>query len=224
MNNKTLMWAVTALAVLLVAIIVVVCIKIDAPQGEPVDNINHGDYSDSDVQSGDETGNGEENPVNSEGPASSDEENPSEDSKDNESGGNALPSAPDSSESSKPSSESSSVTNISGNGTSSRPSSGSSTGSSSSSSSSSGSSSASSSTSSSTGLPSGSGPSKEITYEEYMAMSGAEQQEYMMSFSSIEAFFEWFNAAKAKYDAEHPSIEIGGDGSIDLGDIIGGNP
>ena len=55
-------------------------------------------------------------------------------------------------------------------------------------------------------------------------MSGAEQQEYMMSFSSIEAFFEWFNAAKAKYDAEHPSIEIGGDGSIDLGDIIGGNP
>ena len=62
----------------------------------------------------------------------------------------------------------------------------------------------------------------EVTYEEYIAMSGEEQQKYMNSFSSIEAFFEWYNAAKAKYDAEHPSIEIG-DGEIDLGDIIGGN-
>lgn len=64
----------------------------------------------------------------------------------------------------------------------------------------------------------------EVTYEEYIAMSGAEQQKYLESFDSIEAFFAWYNAAKEKYDKENPSIEIG-DGSINMEDIIGGgNP
>ena len=63
----------------------------------------------------------------------------------------------------------------------------------------------------------------EVTYEEYIAMSGTEQQKYLESFESIEAFFEWYNAAKEKYDKENPSIEIG-DGSINMEDIIGGNP
>lgn len=75
-----------------------------------------------------------------------------------------------------------------------------------------------------------SGPSVEdvlgdgtVTYEEYISMSGSEQQKYFESFESPEAFFAWYNDAKAKYEAENPSIEIGGDEEIDLGDIIGGN-
>ncbi len=61
----------------------------------------------------------------------------------------------------------------------------------------------------------------EMTYEEYMAMDGNEQEKYMKSFSDIEAFFNWYNAAKDKYEKENPSIEIG-DGPIDMNDIING--
>lgn len=61
----------------------------------------------------------------------------------------------------------------------------------------------------------------EITYEEYMAMSGKDQEAYMKSFESIAAFFDWFNAVKDKYEKENPSIEIG-DGPIDMNDIING--
>ena len=61
----------------------------------------------------------------------------------------------------------------------------------------------------------------EMTYEEYMAMDGYEQEKYMKSFESIDAFFNWFNAAKDKYEEENPSIEIG-DGPIDMEDIING--
>lgn len=84
------------------------------------------------------------------------------------------------------------------------------------------SSSGSSSSSSSSGSSSGGVTAGSLSYEEYIAMSGEEQQKYFESFESVEAFFEWYNAAKAKYDEENESIEIGGDGSIDLGDIIGG--
>lgn len=55
-------------------------------------------------------------------------------------------------------------------------------------------------------------------YERYMAMSGQEQMEFMESFSSVEAFFSWYNDAKAEYDAAHPDFEIG-NGKIDLDDI-----
>lgn len=65
-------------------------------------------------------------------------------------------------------------------------------------------------------------PSK-VTYEDYIAMSGAEQQEFFMTFANPADFFTWFNDGKAAYDAAHPSIEIGGNGSINLGDLIGGN-
>jgi hypothetical protein len=60
-----------------------------------------------------------------------------------------------------------------------------------------------------------------VTYEEYMAMDGYEQEKYMKSFASIEAFFNWFNAAKDKYEAENPSIEVG-NGPIDMNEIING--
>lgn len=62
-----------------------------------------------------------------------------------------------------------------------------------------------------------------LTYEEYAALSGAEQRAYMESFSDEDAFFEWWLEAKAAYDAEHAAPEIGGDGNINIGDHIGGN-
>lgn len=59
-------------------------------------------------------------------------------------------------------------------------------------------------------------------YEAFEALSGSEQMAYMQSFSSVEAFFAWYNAAKAAYEEANPSIEIGGDGSVDLDQIVGG--
>lgn len=53
-----------------------------------------------------------------------------------------------------------------------------------------------------------------LAYDEYMTMSSAEQEAYFNSFPSVEAFFAWFNAAKEKYQAEHPGIEIGPGGMI----------
>lgn len=59
-------------------------------------------------------------------------------------------------------------------------------------------------------------------FERYNAMTGEEQMAFMNSFDSIEAFFDWYNAAKAEYDALHPNIDIG-DGVIDAGDLVGRN-
>lgn len=59
-----------------------------------------------------------------------------------------------------------------------------------------------------------------VTYEQYNAMSPQEQVDYFNKFPSMEAFVQWYNDAKEAYDAEHGAIEIGGDGSIDLGEII----
>lgn len=56
-------------------------------------------------------------------------------------------------------------------------------------------------------------------YEAYHNMSGEEQKAFIDSFESIEAFFVWYNAAKAEYEAQNPGIDVG-DGEIDLG---GGN-
>ncbi len=53
-----------------------------------------------------------------------------------------------------------------------------------------------------------------LAYDEYMVLSADEQEAYFNSFPSVEAFFVWFNAAKEKYQAEHPGIEIGPDGII----------
>ena len=64
-------------------------------------------------------------------------------------------------------------------------------------------------------------PDISVTYEQYQAMSGDEQYAYFNTFGSVEDFFAWYNAAKATYEKENPSIEIGG-GSIDLGEIING--
>ncbi len=63
----------------------------------------------------------------------------------------------------------------------------------------------------------------EVTYKDYLDMSAVEQQAFIMTFDNPADFFTWFNDGKAAYEAANPSIEIGGDGSIDLGDLIGGN-
>ena len=58
---------------------------------------------------------------------------------------------------------------------------------------------------------------RDITYEMYMAMSGEEQQAVINMFGSTEDFMVWFNAVKAIYEAQHPDIEIGNDGTVDAG-------
>ncbi|MBQ8914622.1 MAG: hypothetical protein IJ046_00425 [Clostridia bacterium] len=60
----------------------------------------------------------------------------------------------------------------------------------------------------------------DVTYEEYHAMKADDQQAFFESFGSIEDFFDWYKAAKAKYEKDNPDQEIG-DGPIDLGDLIG---
>ena len=62
----------------------------------------------------------------------------------------------------------------------------------------------------------------EMTYEKFMAMNATEQQAFINSFPTIEAFFEWFNAAKEAYEASRNEVEIG-DGSFDIGDLINGS-
>ena len=57
-----------------------------------------------------------------------------------------------------------------------------------------------------------------MTYEKYIAMSPEEQQAYYKSFPSATEFFNWYNAAKEKYEAEQNYIEV--DGEINLGDYI----
>ena len=47
-----------------------------------------------------------------------------------------------------------------------------------------------------------------ILYEDYRDMSASEQKAYFESFSSTQAFFEWFNAAKKDYADRNPGIEI----------------
>lgn len=49
-------------------------------------------------------------------------------------------------------------------------------------------------------------------------MSAQEQNDYMNSFDSIDAFFAWYNQAKAEYEASNPPIDVDG-GSFDLGDL-----
>lgn len=62
---------------------------------------------------------------------------------------------------------------------------------------------------------------KKLDYATYKAMKPSEQQAYMESFNDMDAFFDWYNAAKDKYEKENPSIEIDG-GIVDLDSIVNG--
>ena len=61
-----------------------------------------------------------------------------------------------------------------------------------------------------------------MSYDDYMSMGAEEQGNYMDSFGSTDAFFDWLHSAKEEHDAQNPEIEVG-DGSIDLGDLEGDN-
>lgn len=58
-----------------------------------------------------------------------------------------------------------------------------------------------------------------VTYSQYNAMSAEEQQAWFNSFESVEAFFGWYNNAKAVYEANNEAIIIDGNTSIDISDI-----
>lgn len=58
-----------------------------------------------------------------------------------------------------------------------------------------------------------------VTYSQYQAMSATEQQAWFDSFDSVEAFFAWYNEAKAVHDANDDSIIIDGNTNIDMGEI-----
>lgn len=53
-------------------------------------------------------------------------------------------------------------------------------------------------------------------YEIYLSMSGEEQQNYMQSFDSVEAFFNWHTAAKEEYENTRKDVEITGDEVISI--------
>ncbi len=62
---------------------------------------------------------------------------------------------------------------------------------------------------------------KKCTYEEYQAMTAETQKTFFEKFENVEAFFDWYNDAKAKYEKENAAIEIG-NGEINLGDVLNG--
>ena len=69
-------------------------------------------------------------------------------------------------------------------------------------------------------LPSAPETPPKLTYEEYNALSGEEQEAYFNSYPDIESFFEWYNTAKKEYEDKLTQIEIDGDVTVDLGDLI----
>lgn len=67
-----------------------------------------------------------------------------------------------------------------------------------------------------------SGENSTMDYKTFQAMTGAEQRAFQDTFESLDAFFEWYNAAKETYEKENPPIDVG-DGVIDMEDLVGGN-
>ena len=65
------------------------------------------------------------------------------------------------------------------------------------------------------------GPDLSTTYEEYWAMTGTEQMLFYYSFANADAFYAWYNDAFDAYKEANPDIEIGSDGSVDIGKLPG---
>jgi flagellar basal body-associated protein FliL len=59
---------------------------------------------------------------------------------------------------------------------------------------------------------------RNLTYEEYNALSAEEQEEYFYSFETIGDFFAWYNQAKKEYEDSQDYIEVGGDSDITIGE------
>ena len=60
---------------------------------------------------------------------------------------------------------------------------------------------------------------EDCTFEQFLAMDGAQQQSFCDSFASLADFKAWYKAAKAEYDQTKPP-EVTGDGNIDIGDFL----
>ena len=60
-----------------------------------------------------------------------------------------------------------------------------------------------------------------LSYVEYNALSGEDQEAYFNTFDNIEDFVAWYNAAKQEYESSVTQIEIGDDGAVDLEDLLG---
>ena len=54
-------------------------------------------------------------------------------------------------------------------------------------------------------------------WDAFLALSPREQDEFMKSFDSVEAFTEWMVAAQREWAAAHPAEEIPADGTITIG-------
>lgn len=61
----------------------------------------------------------------------------------------------------------------------------------------------------------------ELTYLEYHNLSADEQKAFINTFDSIDAFFEWYSAARKAY--EDSLIKIDGTTPIDAGEILDNN-
>ena len=58
--------------------------------------------------------------------------------------------------------------------------------------------------------------SQNLKWEEFYALSATQKDAYVESFDDYEKFFDWMVKAQEQFKTEHPTIEIGPDGSIDL--------
>ena len=56
-----------------------------------------------------------------------------------------------------------------------------------------------------------------MSYEEFWNMDGDEQAEFKESFESVVDFYDWYYAAKAEYEKEHPNTEIENGEDVNLG-------
>lgn len=62
---------------------------------------------------------------------------------------------------------------------------------------------------------------EDTTWEEFQAMSPEEQYAFAQKFTDLTAYATWYQKAKAAYDKKQNEVEVGGSGSVDLGDLIG---
>ncbi len=58
----------------------------------------------------------------------------------------------------------------------------------------------------------------DCTYEDYHNMTPEVQKQFVDKFEDLAAFFDWYNAAKKKYEKEHPTIGVE-NGEIDISNI-----
>ena len=58
--------------------------------------------------------------------------------------------------------------------------------------------------------------SQDLKWEEYCALSPQQRDAYFDSFGDYKEFYNWLVKAQERFKTEHPTIEIGADGTIDL--------